>query len=230
MNSIVRRKPKTPRPTSRANGDATRERLLDAAEALFGEQTFDTVSLRDITSKAGVAAALSSYHFGSKEALFRECVARRAAVLNELRRERLSRLGPAASAAEILDAFSRPLYEQIRQGEQGWSSYLRIVAKLTHDTQWMALLREYYHETAELFIDRLALALPRIPREALLRGFALTLNVILQTLSRNRRIDSISSGAISADDLELAYDGLLRFCVAGLEGLADKETSAVERV
>jgi AcrR family transcriptional regulator len=219
MNPVVRRKPKTPRPTSRANGDATRERILDAAEALFGERTFDTVSLRDITQKAGVTLALASYHFGSKEALFGECVARRAAILNEMRRERLARLKPEAEVGEILDAFMRPLFDRMRQGDEGWASYLRIVANLSRGDRWLALLREHFDGVALLFLERLAPALPMVSRDALLRGFTLTLDAMLQTLSRNRRVDSLSAGAVSSDDLASAYDALMRFSVAGLKGL-----------
>ena len=214
-------KRKTPRPTTRANGDATRERLLDAAEILFGEQTFDTVSLRDITRKAGVAVALASYHFGSKEALFRECVARRAAILNKMRRERLLQLGPEAGAEEILDAFMRPLFERVREGEEGWPAFLRIVARLPYDEQWIALLREHFEATGQMFVERLAAAMPEVRREELARGFALALDAMLQTLSRNRRVDLLSDGAVSADDLEPAYDALIRFSVAGIRGLAD---------
>ncbi len=219
MNTLARRKPKTPRPTSRANGDATRERILDAAEALFGERTFDTVSLRDITEKADVTLALASYHFGSKEALFSECVARRAAILNEMRRERLAQVGARGGVAEILDAFMRPLFDQMRGGDAGWPSYLLIIAKLAQGERWLPLLREHFDDTALLFLDRLAAALPDVPREALLRGFALALDAMLQTLSRNRRVDSLSGGAVSADDLAPAYDVLLRFAVAELKGL-----------
>ena len=220
MNFGVRRKPKTPRATTRANGDATRERLLDAAETLFGEQTFDTVSLRDITRKAGVAVALASYHFGSKEALFRECVARRAAILGELRRQRLSQLGPKADAEEVLDAFMRPVFEQIRQGKEGWPAFLRIVSRLAYDEQWIALLREHFEATGQMFVERLAAAMPEVRHEAVARGFALSLDAMLQTLSRNRRVDSLSAGAVSADDLEPAYAALIRFSVAGIRGLA----------
>jgi AcrR family transcriptional regulator len=213
------RRPKTPRATSRANGDATRERILDAAEALFGERTFDTVSLRDITEKADVTLALASYHFGSKEALFSECVARRAAILNHMRRERLAGVGPEAGVAQILDAFMRPLFDQMRHGDAGWPSYLLIISKLAQGDRWLGLLRDHFDQTARLFLERLAAAMPDCPRDDLLRGFALALDAMLQTLSKNRRIDSLSEGVVSADDLDPAYDALLRFSVAGLAGL-----------
>ncbi len=47
-------------------GIRTRVKLLKAAESLFGERGFHAVSMRDITSAAGVDLALANYHFGSK--------------------------------------------------------------------------------------------------------------------------------------------------------------------
>ena len=78
---------------TRANGERTRVRILDAAELLFGARGFDGVSLRDITDGAGVTLALASYHFGTKENLFEEVVARRAAELGEERLARLAAIG-----------------------------------------------------------------------------------------------------------------------------------------
>lgn len=48
----------------------TRDRILDAADALFAEQGFAAVSVRDIAERAGVTKALVFYHFESKAKLF----------------------------------------------------------------------------------------------------------------------------------------------------------------
>jgi AcrR family transcriptional regulator len=201
----------------------TRERILDAAEALFGERTFDTVSLRDITDKAGVTLALASYHFGSKERLFTETVARRAEVLNLMRRERLTALtaNDRISVTAILDAFMRPLFDQMRVGSDGWQSYLLIISKLAQGNRWLQLLRDHFDPTARLFLASLRTALPDVPEPSLLRGFSLALDCMLQTLSKNRRVDSLSDGAVSADDLGPAYDTLLKFAVHGFNGLRE---------
>ena len=49
----------------------TKDRILDAAEALFMEHGFEATSLRQITTHAEVNLAAVSYHFGSKERLYR---------------------------------------------------------------------------------------------------------------------------------------------------------------
>jgi AcrR family transcriptional regulator len=46
-----------------------RERILDAARALFASQGFETVTMAEIASQAGVARATVFNHFGSKRAL-----------------------------------------------------------------------------------------------------------------------------------------------------------------
>ena len=45
----------------------TKDLILDAAELLFSENGVEGVSLRALTSKAGVNLASVHYHFGSKE-------------------------------------------------------------------------------------------------------------------------------------------------------------------
>ncbi len=52
-------------------GDGERAaKILEAADALFGEVGFDGVSVRDLAERAGVNKALVFYYYGSKEALF----------------------------------------------------------------------------------------------------------------------------------------------------------------
>ncbi|MGB3302811.1 MAG: TetR/AcrR family transcriptional regulator [Gordonia sp. (in: high G+C Gram-positive bacteria)] len=47
----------------------TREKLLDAAEALLLQDGYDAVSVRRICTRAGANSAAVHYHFGSKEQL-----------------------------------------------------------------------------------------------------------------------------------------------------------------
>jgi AcrR family transcriptional regulator len=62
---------KQPR-TSR--GVATRKKLIDAAEALFGQKGFHATGISDITRSAGVAQGTFYLYFDGKEQIFRELV------------------------------------------------------------------------------------------------------------------------------------------------------------
>ncbi|MEJ2679024.1 MAG: TetR/AcrR family transcriptional regulator [Gemmatimonadota bacterium] len=62
------RKPRT------ARGEATRQRLMDAAEELFGRSGFHATSVTDITRQAGVAQGTFYLYFESKDEVFRVLV------------------------------------------------------------------------------------------------------------------------------------------------------------
>jgi AcrR family transcriptional regulator len=208
---------------TRANGDQTKERILDAAEELFGDRTFDTVSLRDITHHAGVTLALASYHFGTKDGLFSAVVARRADIINRMRMERFAELDGAGvtDAGAYLDAFLRPLRTQSLSGDAGWRSYVSLIANVAMTDRWNELVRENFDDTAHVFMQKFRSLLPHHSDEALFRGVAFTLQLGLQVITENRRVDTLSEGRYSGRDLEASYDMALRFMTAGLQSLAD---------
>jgi AcrR family transcriptional regulator len=211
-------------PVTRANGDQTKEKILDAAEELFGEKTFDTVSLRDITNHAGVTLALASYHFGTKDNLFVAVVARRADMLNRMRIERLAELDEqgVTDIGPYIDAFVRPLLTQALTGEAGWKSYVGLISKVAMTNRWNELVQANFDETANRFMVKLRTLLPDHSEEALFRGFAFSLQLGLQVITQNQRVDSLSHGRYSGKDLEASYAIALQYMTSGMMGLASK--------
>lgn len=55
-------------------GEATRQRLIEVAEEVFGEVGFDQASVSEITRRAGVAQGTFYLYFPSKQAIFSELV------------------------------------------------------------------------------------------------------------------------------------------------------------
>src|SRR3546814_14524109 len=51
-------------------GTASRERILDGAEAVFAAKGFDASTIREIAAAASVPLGLVSYHFATKSDLF----------------------------------------------------------------------------------------------------------------------------------------------------------------
>ncbi|MCK8787673.1 TetR family transcriptional regulator [Roseomonas sp. NAR14] len=206
--------PALPRPTQ--------DRLLDAAEDLFSRSGFDAVSTREICRQANVNLALLSYHFGGKEALFEQVIARRAEEVGRKRRERLRALQAVGelSVEALLDAFMRPLIERMRSGDPGWQRYVRLLPQLGLANRWLGLMERHFDDTARLFIRALQQALPGLEAGLLHRGFHMVLISMLAVASGNRRVDTLSDGRQPAADLDAAYDALLAFAAAGLRGLA----------
>lgn len=79
------------RPT-RPSADATRERILAAAVDLFADRSFEGATMRDIAASAGVSQPSVSYHFQSKDDLWRAAVARLFAQLDTTLRSRVEGL------------------------------------------------------------------------------------------------------------------------------------------
>jgi len=61
---------------SRADGERTRERILDAALPLFAEHGYAGASIRTIAKAAGVNVATLAYHFEDKDGLYLTVVQR----------------------------------------------------------------------------------------------------------------------------------------------------------
>jgi len=73
----------------------TKEKILDTAERLIGEQGYSATSLRHIIAQARVNLAAVHYHFGSKEDLLDAVVARKATPVNDARLAWRFGIGPS---------------------------------------------------------------------------------------------------------------------------------------
>ena len=105
----------------------TRQALLDHATDVFAENGYDLASVREITSRAGANLAAITYHFGGKEALYREVLSLALAALSEaslLDDEALDR-APREEAVRLF--IRRQVAPLLRYAEL--SRYLRIFAR-----------------------------------------------------------------------------------------------------
>lgn len=172
------------------NGADTRERIFDAAEALFLEHGFDGTSMRMVTARAGANLAAVNYHFGGKEGLFREMLARRLDPLHEARlallgERRRGARGRSLGCAEVLAAMFIPALALARDRARGGRDFLRLLGRAYVDPS--PVLREFlsnrYAPTIETFKEAFAAALPAIPRQELAWRLHFTLGALAYTLA-----------------------------------------------
>jgi AcrR family transcriptional regulator len=198
-----------------------RERILDAAEALFAEHGYDGVTLRRIAKEAGVDVALASYHFGKKLDLFEAVFRRRAALLNEARLEALraaqkkaGRKGP--SVEQIIEAFLRPLELHQETGDDGWRHYLALIAYINNSPYWgPRMMSQLFDELVQEFIEALKKALPGASEKDIYWCFHNLSGALTLTLADTGRIDKLSRGQCSSADFQAAYDHMIPFTAAG---------------
>jgi AcrR family transcriptional regulator len=139
------------------SANATIERILDAAEELFAEKGVADTSVRNITDKAGVNVAAVNYHFDTRENLIRRVVERRAAILEEARRNALDRVEDAAqrqnrlpTVEELVNAMIEPVFDLTQDDHNPrWQHFIRLISRIAWEPQVEQL--EPPPSTIELF-------------------------------------------------------------------------------
>ncbi|MBI4694433.1 MAG: TetR/AcrR family transcriptional regulator [Gammaproteobacteria bacterium] len=201
---------------------STKDRILDAAEALFADAGYDGVSLRQITSAAGVELALANYHFGPKSELFVAVVRRRAEEINRERMALLAALPDPPTVEGLVAAFARPFMEKSFRGGPGWKSYARLVAQIANSQRWTeAIMRTQFDPVAEAFIKGVKKALPGANLKDLYWGFHFMLGAMTMTFAETGRIDVLSKGRCKSSALDKIYARLVPFLAAGFRRLAE---------
>jgi AcrR family transcriptional regulator len=141
--------------------EATRDRLLDAAERLFAVHGYQATTMRGLTAEAEANIAAVNYHFGCKQSLLEAVVHRALAPVVEERRRRLAALGEDPSVEDVVDAIVGPLFDCAEAAP--------LLGRLfvDPDPEMRCLVRA---ELAESSCQRMAVlerALPDVPREEL---------------------------------------------------------------
>ncbi|MGD8771997.1 MAG: TetR/AcrR family transcriptional regulator [Gammaproteobacteria bacterium] len=95
-----------------AHADSTRSRIVEAAVAAFADRGFDAASTREIARRAGVEQGLLTYHFRSKDALWRAAADRVFTTLKEGITAQLStakEASPKEQARELIRTYVRTM-------------------------------------------------------------------------------------------------------------------------
>jgi AcrR family transcriptional regulator len=198
------------------------ESLMDAAEALFAERDFDSVSTRDIASRAKVNLALVHYYFGTKEKLFRRVLSRR---VEELSRRRIELLEARRTSSrpipveQIAEAFVLPLLEFATAGDRGWKSYIRLNGRVASSQKYLKMAGNLYDPVARVFIDETARTLVGASRRDIEWGFLFMVSAMSGAFGSVGRIERLSEGQGKSSELGKAYAVLIPFIAAGLAAI-----------
>ena len=226
------------------NADAMRERspvphetsvrIIDAAEQLFADQSYEATSIRQITDLAGVRLALAHYHFESKECIFHKVLTRRANVVNESRQQLLNhyrglRGTEPLSVEEIARCYLSPYLYWSMHGGPGWQSYAKLAARILSTEQWMGLLSTLFNPLAEMFLQELRRTFPGRDEKRIQWAFDFMVGVMSNTFSENNRIKVLSGGLCSSSHRDDACGHLLPFVVAGVMATVDTAPASFRR-
>jgi AcrR family transcriptional regulator len=110
--------------------DATKDKLIRAAERLMAERGVETVTFAEITKAAGQRNnSAVPYYFGDRLGLVRAVLEKHTVPIAEHRRRLLDDLGARPTLREVVVALVDPIAHEVRHGEGG-DDYVRILAHL----------------------------------------------------------------------------------------------------
>jgi AcrR family transcriptional regulator len=199
----------------------TRERILAAAQKLFGERSFTQVNLREITEAAGVSLAAVNYHFGSKDGLVQALFTRAAPGLIAERAALLeAALALDGRREEKLAAVVRALVGPVIR----WSAlpetqqyYVPFLARVRLDgPEPVRRMLEGEARHLEPFVDALSNLLPGLPLTDVQWRLHFVLGIEHALHSEARRLAAVSHGACNFSDPEAVIERVVAFVMPGL--------------
>lgn len=198
----------------------TRQAIFSAAEQLFSERGFEGTAIRDIAARAGVTAALVSFHGHSKRTLFESVVEARARDLSAAREAALdAALAQDADLRAILACFIRPLLERAMGDDPGWRAYARLIALISADPQWRDLTSRCFDPTVARFIRAISARYPGATAENLAAGLVFSVSSMLALCTSTWRIEAMAGHTDTPGDGSAHIDALITYAEAGLHAL-----------
>jgi AcrR family transcriptional regulator len=214
--------PKTARSARAAAevGGSSRERILAQAERVFGARGFDGASMRQLANAANVPAALVSYHFGSKEGLYRAVFERRVPTVVE---QRLAGLAIAMSEQDldrrlelVVKALVFPMLH-LRAHDRD-PSFGRLLAHETMDpnSEQRGFIRDMFDPVARAVVEALRSALPTRTEAQLWWAYEFMLGAMVYVMGDAGRLKRLTGGLCQPDDEAASVPHMVAFLTAGV--------------
>lgn len=209
----------------------TRQALLDAATALFGERGYGAVATRELAARAGANIAAISYHFGGKRELYLEAVtsamedprfAQAWEVLQGPFRNR-----PAAAAA--VAAFVRVKLSKLLEDEVANACTCLLLREAMQPSEALDDVLSRFIEPHEKALETaIRAANPDLsPKEARLGARSLFGQLLHQHLFRPF-FEGLQGKAHTARDVRAITDYVIRFSLRGIGLTASQIEKALE--
>lgn len=197
----------------------TKKALIEAATSLFAEHGFDSVSLRDITGRAGANVASVNYHFDSKEGLVDAVVERLIGPVNEGRLARLTEVLESGdlTVRNLLRGFHEPLLARVKGSELGEQLFCKLMGRLVGERpyQFPTAVMSQFHQVAKGYVPAFKKACPHLTTKDVFWNIHFSFGVVSNTLMHGDLLTKISEGAVKSEELEQTMARVIDFCEAG---------------
>ncbi|WP_144395436.1 TetR/AcrR family transcriptional regulator [Pleionea sediminis] len=202
---------------------STKDRILDAAEALFADRGFAETSLRTITNRADVNLASVNYHFGSKKSLIQ-------AVFNRFLQKFVTHLDKeltpieqgldAPSVEQVLHTLVKPLMSMDKDRHEGSSNFMKLLGRAYAESQghMRRFMQEHYAHYLRRFTSQLHRAAPNLANNEMFWRLHFMLGTVIFTLAGSDALHEIAAADFKESvTLEQTLERLLPFLAAGFK-------------
>lgn len=198
----------------------TKARIAAVAERMIAERGVQQFSIRDITGEAGVNLAAINYHFGSKERLIAEVLARRITALNAERLAQLDKLEAGAGGRPVsVEAIMEVVINTMLLGDEKERARnthtMKMISRffVAPDEEIGRMFTPHFRPVKQRLVAMLARALPHLKREEVewraVQAFGLLGHHVLFGEMHCKELGKKL-------DVKKEQRRLLAFCVAGL--------------
>lgn len=196
--------------------DSSRERLLDAAEALFAEIGYAGISVREISALAKVNLGSIPYYFGTKENLLKEVLLRRVLPINAERARLLKVVldNPKPTVENILYAVLAPAFRSSRE----LTAYRKLAGRLATDPtpEVRKVMDDIYNPRTLMFPKALRAVCPQLDVEEFNWRLMCVYGSMFYVQADTGRMQTVAGPGFDTSDPDLALKYVIPFLAAGL--------------
>lgn len=177
----------------------TRDRLLDAAEGLFGERGFKGTSLRAITDRAEANVASVNYHFGSKLELLKAVLLRAYGYVSDRQLELLDGVEDVQgddALRRVVGTMVQPFFELSDRDRERMQTVSRLMGRLLsmRDPEVRHTIEEKSREIEDHYLEALSALLPAVPIEELRWRYQSCMTVVIHDQTGPVSRERVESG------------------------------------
>lgn len=209
--------------------DTTRERILEAAEAVFAEKGFAAATIRDILTRARVGnVAAVNYYFGDKERLYVEAVKSAHVCCNST--IPLPEWRPGTPADQKLREFVHVLIRRMFQQQRPSAIQLMIREMAMPSPAGAEIVQEYIRPMAETLSGILADLRPDLPEsDRFLFGCSIVGQCLFYRTNRNVLVHLMGDENFQMLDGERLAEHIAEFSLRGLGAISGQQSALSEK-
>ncbi|WP_100641090.1 TetR/AcrR family transcriptional regulator [Alteromonas facilis] len=202
---------------------ATKRKIISAAETLFASHGFTHTSMRMITRQAGVNLSAVNYHFGSKKNLIQAVLKYYFDIVSPQIDEQLALLQSAnnVSVEDVIQCIIIPLNSIEEHRSNGTARFVQLLGRGYSESQGhlRSFILGHYGQTMSGLMHQFKRSVPNVDAEELFWRLHFALGSFVFSMASSEALMDIAEADFKATThIQSITEKLARFVTAGISG------------